>query len=798
LSAPSEQTPGDSPAFSDLALNDAVLKALRDVGYETPSPIQAATIPHLLAGSDVVGQAQTGTGKTAAFALPILSKIDVREPLPQALILVPTRELAIQVAEAFQRYATYMKGFHVLPVYGGQSYTPQLQSLRRGVQVVVATPGRAMDHIKRGTLNLSSLRHLVLDEADEMLRMGFIDDVEWILEQVPAERQIALFSATMPPQVRRIAQRHLREPAEVTIRSKTTTASKIRQRYWMVSGMHKLDALTRILEAETFDAMLVFARTKIATEELAERLSARGFAVEALNGDIAQVQRERTVARLKSGQIDIVVATDVAARGLDVERVSHVINYDVPYDPESYVHRIGRTGRAGRSGEAILFIAPRERNMLRVIERATRQPIETMQLPTIEDVNERRVARFNEKLTAAIEAGAGQVFVPLIESYERDQNIPAVEIAAALASIAQGATPLLLDSTRGPYGSAEETFERDSSDRRPARRERADRGDRSARPDRADRPSRTDRYAREDRPARADRDDRSNRGTRVDRDDRSDRPARAARGERADTPAWADQVDSAERNSRADRGSGEDQGKRRGRREASERDVPSWPKAHDSAVEADAGQSEDRTSSHPEAADAADKPLNRRERRALERAKREASGEIPAHEQSGEEQPAARVEERESRAAKKEPREDKSAAKRKTVRERPQERSADFEREPRHQRSGDEDVETYRIEVGHAHGVKPNNIVGAIANEVGLEGKHIGRVVIRDDHSFVDLPSGMPKDVFRQLQKVRVAGQPLQISRALKTHVEKLRRERPAPAKFKGKPQHGAQRGRRK
>ena len=330
-----------------------MLQALRDVGYESPSPIQAATIPHLLEGKDVLGQAQTGTGKTAAFALPILSHLDLSQTKPQALVLAPTRELAIQVAEAFQRYATHLPGFHVLPIYGGQSYTPQLQSLRRGVHVVVGTPGRIMDHLKRGTLALDAIRHIVLDEADEMLRMGFIDDVEWILEQAPKKRQVALFSATMPPPIRRIAQRHLNAPVEVTIKSKTSTATNIRQRYWMVSGMHKLDALTRVLEVEPFDGMIVFTRTKQATEELAERLSARGFAAEALNGDIAQAQRERTVARLKNKQVDIVVATDVAARGLDVERVSHVVNFDVPNDSESYVHRIGRTGRAGRSGEAI-------------------------------------------------------------------------------------------------------------------------------------------------------------------------------------------------------------------------------------------------------------------------------------------------------------------------------------------------------------------------------------------------------------------------------------------------------------
>ena len=364
-------------------------------------------------------------------------------------MLTPTRELAIQVAEAFQRYATHLRGFHVLPIYGGQSYTPQLQSLRRGVHVIVGTPGRVMDHLKRGTLKLSTLKYLVLDEADEMLRMGFIDDVEWILEQAPKSRQIALFSATMPKEIRRIAQNHLNQPAEVTIRSKTSTASGIRQRYCMVGGLHgKLDALTRILEAETFDAMIVFARTKQATGELAERLEARGFAVEALNGDIAQQQRERTIARLKSGQIDIVVATDVAARGLDVERISHVVNFDVPYDPESYVHRIGRTGRAGRSGEAILFIAPRERNMLRVIERATRQPITEMNMPTVEDVNEQRINRFTQRITTALEAGEADAFRGLIERYEADHNVPAVDIAAALASIAQGKTPLLLDTGR--------------------------------------------------------------------------------------------------------------------------------------------------------------------------------------------------------------------------------------------------------------------------------------------------------------------------------------------------------------
>ncbi|HAV36033.1 MAG TPA: ATP-dependent RNA helicase, partial [Massilia sp.] len=332
------------PSFSDLNIPAPILKALKEVGYETPSPIQAATIPLLMEGRDVLGQAQTGTGKTAAFALPVLSRIDTKQSAPQALVLAPTRELAIQVAEAFQSYAAHLKNFHVLPIYGGQSYGPQLSALRRGVQIVVGTPGRVIDHIEKGSLDLSQLTTLVLDEADEMLRMGFIDDVEHILQQTPEERQIALFSATMPPAIKRIAKTYLRDPAEVTVAAKTGTAENITQRYWLVAGMQKLDALTRILEAEPFDGMIIFARTKLGTEELATKLQARGFAATAINGDMAQQQRERTIEQLKNGKIDILVATDVAARGLDVDRISHVINYDVPSDPESYTHRIGRTG----------------------------------------------------------------------------------------------------------------------------------------------------------------------------------------------------------------------------------------------------------------------------------------------------------------------------------------------------------------------------------------------------------------------------------------------------------------------
>ncbi len=544
----------NSASFGDLGLSDAVLLALADVGYESPSPIQAQTIPVLLSGKDMLGQAQTGTGKTAAFALPALTKIDLARHEPQVLVLVPTRELALQVSEAFLRYAAHLKGFHVLPIYGGQSYQPQLNALRRGVHVVVGTPGRVIDHMNRGTLKLSGLTLLVLDEADEMLRMGFIDAVESILEQTPPQRQVALFSATIPAPIRRIAAKHLRTPVEVTIKSKTSTATNIRQRYWMVSGMHKLDALTRILEAETFDGMLVFTRTKQATVELAEKLEARGFAAAPLNGDIAQPLRERTVARLKAGQIDILVATDVAARGLDVDRIGHVVNYDVPYDTESYVHRVGRTGRAGRKGEAILFIAPRERNMLRAIERATRQVIEPMNLPSVDAVNTLRIAKFKQRITETIARGDGNLYRPVLEQLETESGMALIDIAAALASLSQGTSPLLL----------------------------------------AQKPERP-----------------------------------------ADTHA--------------------------------------------------------------------------------------------------------------------------------PVREPVPER--DSHRQERHAKSGPAQMETFRIEVGSVHGIKPGNIVGAIANEADIEGVHIGRVDIREDHSYVDLPEGMPKEIFKQLQKVRVAGRELRISR---------------------------------
>ena len=433
-------------SFAALQLPAPLLSALTDVGYETPSPIQAACIPHLLGGSDLLGEAQTGTGKTAAFALPLLARLDIAKKVPQALVLTPTRELAIQVAEAFQKYAHHMPGFHVLPVYGGQSMVIQLRALSRGAHVIVGTPGRIMDHLERKSLNLDGLQTLVLDEADEMLRMGFIEDVEWILEHTPAARQTALFSATMPDPIRRIAQRYLREPQQVKIRSATTTVATIRQKYWQVRGADKIEALTRMLEVEEdFDAAIIFVRTKTATVELADRLEARGYEAAALNGDMTQGLREQVIERLKSGSLDIVVATDVAARGIDVPRVSHVINYDIPYDTEAYVHRIGRTGRAGRAGVAILFVSPREMRMLKAIERATRQPIEPIALPTRGEVAERRIAQFRQQIMDTLAEENLDFFFEVVRRMESEDNLATRQIAAALAFLAQRERPLRPD-----------------------------------------------------------------------------------------------------------------------------------------------------------------------------------------------------------------------------------------------------------------------------------------------------------------------------------------------------------------
>ncbi|GAB2926492.1 DEAD/DEAH box helicase [Rheinheimera gaetbuli] len=475
----------DTVSFSQLMLPEAIVRAVTELGYETPSPIQAAAIPKLLAGEDVLGQAQTGTGKTGAFALPLLARLDPAQNDPQILVLAPTRELAIQVAEAFQAYARYMPAFHVLPLYGGQSYTNQLKSLKRGSQVIVGTPGRILDHLDRGTLKLDKLRAIVLDEADEMLRMGFIDDVQTIMDATPAGRQVAMFSATMPPQIRAIAQKHLKNAEEIKIASKTSTVERITQRYVMLDGNQKLDALTRLLEGEEYDATIVFVRTKSATEEIAEKLGARGYAVACLNGDMNQAHRELTIRKMKANQLDVIVATDVAARGLDVERISLVVNYDIPYDSEAYVHRIGRTGRAGREGKAILFVSPRERRLLRTIEHATKQPIEQMSLPTGRVIEQRRIESFREQLAQTIETQDLSFFQALINDWREKIETTENDLAAALLFLAQKDQPLNVASQfpeiREPHARGGDRDDR-------PRRERSDRPERSGeRPDRGPR-----------------------------------------------------------------------------------------------------------------------------------------------------------------------------------------------------------------------------------------------------------------------------------------------------------------------
>jgi len=478
------------PTFKDLNLPENILNVVSEMGYEKPSPIQAQTIPHLLNGEDVLGLAQTGTGKTAAFALPLLANIDVNKNHPQVLVLAPTRELAIQVSEAFQAYSRQLRGFHVMPIYGGQSYNIQFKQLARGPQVVVGTPGRIMDHLKRKTLDLSNLQALVLDEADEMLRMGFIDDVETIMKDMPEKHQTALFSATMPDQIKRITKRYMNNPTEVKIKAKTSTVSNIEQKCWIVRGVNKLDALTRMLETEEFDGVIIFARTKTATVELAERLEARGYRSAALNGDMNQQTRERTIARLKSGGLDILVATDVAARGLDVERISLVVNYDIPTDTESYVHRIGRTGRAGRTGKAILFAAPRERRLLKAIERATRQPITIMDLPSRDEVTKTRIENFQKQLFSVCESEDLSFFRTLFEQIQNNTEIEELDLAAALLLMAQKEKPLQpveekfvepISNDRGGRGDRGDRPRRDRNDRSRGDRNERSRGDRNER-----------------------------------------------------------------------------------------------------------------------------------------------------------------------------------------------------------------------------------------------------------------------------------------------------------------------------
>ena len=447
------ETEGDEAlvTFDDLGLSEEILDAVKLAGYETPSPIQAKAIPALLQGSNLLGTAQTGTGKTAAFTLPLLSRLQFNAHETSMLVLTPTRELAIQVAEAIQQYAAKMPKVHVVPVYGGQDISVQLRALKRNANIIVATPGRLIDHLKRGSVVLSHVKAIVLDEADEMLDMGFEEDVETILKEIPNDAQRALFSATMPQEVKAIIDKYLGEYEEACIQGKTTTVENIHQRYLLVKNEHKLEALARVLEAEDFDGVLIFVRTKQNTTELAEKLESRGFNVAPLNGDLAQSMRERTINRLRMGKLDIVVATDVAARGIDVDRITHVVNYDIPYDTESYVHRIGRTGRAGRSGNAILFITPREKRMLKIIERATRQPIDTMDLPTSEQISEKRVKAFKQKIQSVISYGNLEKFKDLLESLVgttvenvdgTTTEITALDLAAAAIKIQQKKQPL--------------------------------------------------------------------------------------------------------------------------------------------------------------------------------------------------------------------------------------------------------------------------------------------------------------------------------------------------------------------
>ncbi len=572
-----------TPSFRDLELIAPLHEALEQAGYETPTPIQAATIPYLLQGRDVLGQAQTGTGKTAAFALPLLSRIELSNASTQVLVLTPTRELAIQVADSFKRYAKCLKGLRVAPIYGGQAYSTQINQLQRGLHVVVGTPGRVMDHMRQGTLKIDALRCLVLDEADEMLRMGFVEDVQWVLSHTPEQRQIALFSATMPAPIRKIADEHLKNPHVVSIDAQQRTAETIRQRYVILPHRAKFDALTRILETEAIDGVLVFAKTKVGTVELAEGLCESGFLAVALNGDVPQAQRERTIDQLKSGAVNIVVATDVAARGLDVQRISHVINYDLPFDTEAYVHRIGRTGRAGRSGEAILFVAPSQRGFLRVIERGTSQTLEPMTIPNAKAINAIRMQRFKSTITETMAKKTSAFFLELLAEYQKETEAQPLEIAAALATMLHGNRSLLVD----------EAFA-----------------------------SRFD-----------------------DRDSRSD------------------------------------------------------------SRSSDEGR------------------FGRRERESHDRPDRESRGSV-----------------RPNRA----------------------------------------EIETFRIEVGSVHGVKPGNIVGAIANEAGLDSQEIGNIQIRDEYSTVDLPAGMPRDIFRVLGRAWVVGRQLRISK-LSDHPS----QRPSRATFK-------------
>ncbi len=711
----------DADGFGDLDLAPAVARAIAELGYESTTAIQRECIPHLLAGRDLLGQAQTGTGKTAAFALPLLSRLDANCPLPQVLVLTPTRELALQVAEAFQRYAHYLKDFQVLPIYGGQSYGLQVRQLQRAPQVVVGTPGRIMDHMRRNTLSLDALKTLVLDEADEMLNMGFAEDIDWIFEHTPPERQVALFSATMPQEILRVARDHLNDPVEVRIHSATATVATIDQQHCVVTRFHKVDVLTRILELETFDAMLIFVRTKGGTTELADRLRSQGFAAEALNGDMNQEMRERTVERIKGGKLDILVATDVAARGLDVERISHVVNFDIPTDPSAYVHRIGRTGRAGRAGKAILLVEPRERGLLRSIERTIRRSIPEMNPPSAAQLSASRIDRFTAQLRETLTEQDLDFFYRLIARIEKEQELNLLDIAAAASYLIQRERPLEVKETpRAPrrdayrdggyerprrHDGARPFENRPRRDQDGPRREREAAGGERRYDNRAERPAPA--YHRERAPERDDRPPRSERGGQP-----SQVPFQGERGPRADERPFPRDRDGRGDQARFDREPGSFRDERGYRPERDTR-APFRDQGSTPLRERDGNRDIGRNDLYDD-----------------DRGNRYPQDDRPR----GDYRDTPRADTRPPR-----------------------------DRDDRGHRDRPELIQ-HRIEVGHRDGVTPREIVGAIANESGLEGRFIGHIDIQDDHAIVDLPAGMPREIFSHLKRVFIRGRALQIS----------------------------------
>ena len=724
--------------FDQLGLAPIVLDTVQALGYEVPTPIQCQCIPHLLAGRDLLGQAQTGTGKTAAFALPLISRVDLGlGPKPQVLVLTPTRELALQVAEAFQTYARGLRGFHVLPLYGGSSFGLQARQLERGVQVIVGTPGRVMDHLRRGTLDLKALRALVLDEADEMLDMGFAEDIDWIFAQTPPERQVALFSATMPEAIRKVAHAHLREPVEVCLVAATQTVETIDQYHCLVTRFHKADMLTRVLEVETFDAVLVFVRTKLQTLEVAEKLTAHGFNAEPLNGDMTQGERERTVERLKHGRLDILVATDVAARGLDLERLSLVINFDIPMDPSAYVHRIGRTGRAGREGRALLFVEPRERHLLKAIERTIRRRIPELTPPTPADLSAHRIERFTAMVTKTLAEEDLDFFYRLVARIAREGELEAMDIAAALSFLAQRERPL--QPAPEPEPAPKPRFKRrEEQGERFERRGRYEEGQERGSPAAAARPP------------------------------RPERPPRKPPQERQERRQWVEGLDFLKPEDWRERLYQQEHHERSQWTESEEDE--GYAPGNDFRERSDFTEGEGRRRGAFRAERAPSAP-------GFDRAPRPPRGEGQGRpgERFGRPDQPQRPERYQERG---EPRFEAGPPRR------PEDGHGEERGFGRRGRARDGGRAGYRIEVGRRDGVAPREIVGAIANESGIEGRFIGRIDIEDDYSLVDLPEGMPREIFQHLRGVFVRGKRLNISLSGAGH----ERDRGGPGKRPFKP----------